>query len=331
MKNKISIKNIIRDNASWVVFVLLTVVFSFITPRFLTVNNAITILKQISVNGIAAVGLSFILISGGIDLSTGSQIAFSGMVCSLLIVKFGLNTYLAILLTMMINSAVIGASNGTVIAITNMPPLIATLGMQNVGRGLAYLTNDGYTVYGLPEPAKLFGQGSIGVIPFSAVLLLIAMVIGSFVLNKTTYGRKIFAVGSNREAARLSGIPVRLIRISTYVIGSLFIGFSGIVQMSRMNCGLPTAGLELYIEILTACVIGGISSRGGQGRIFGMLGGVLTMGVISNGMNVAGISEYWQFVAKGAILIASVGFDSYKTNVLAERKRNIIRSSTERH
>ena len=295
------VKKVLQDSASWVVLVLLVVLFSVLSPRFRTVGNFITILRQVSVNGIVAVGLTVILISGGIDLSTGAQCAFSGMLCALL--------------------------NGTAIAQTNMPPLIATLGTMNIAKGVAFLINDGKTVYGLPQAATVVGQASLGQIPVCVLLLVVVLIVGHFILNKTTYGRLIFAVGANKEAARLSGIPVKLITTSAYVVGSLFIGLGGVVLMSRLNSGLPSAGSDIYIEVLAGCIIGGVSAKGGEGRVFKMIGGVLVMGVISNGMNVAGLSEYWQYVAKGAILIVSVGVDAYRTTIALNKKSHTIRSS----
>jgi len=322
-----NIKKIIRENASWIVFVVLLGLFSFLSPNFRTMKNMITILRQVSVNGIAAVGLTIILIAGGIDLSTGSQCAFSGMLCALLMVNAGWGFIPAMIVSILVNSAVFGLLNGLSIAHTSMPPLIATLGTMNIAKGAAFLINGGYTVYGLPDAAKIIGQSTVGKLPVCVILLVIILIIGNFILNKTTYGRLIFAVGSNKEAARLSGIPVKLITISAYVVGSLFIGLAGIVLMSRLNSGVPSAGSEIYIEVLAGCIIGGVSSKGGEGRVFRMIGGVLVMGVISNGMNVAGMSEYWQYVAKGAILIVSVGIDSYRSMVALNKKSHTIRSS----
>lgn len=323
-----NIKKIVRENASWLVFGVLLVLFSILSPNFRTMKNMITILRQVSVNGIAAVGLTIILIAGGIDLSTGSQCAFTGMVCALLMVNAGWGFIPAMIVSIVLNAAIFGLMNGLAIAHTNMPPLIATLGTMNIVKGAAFLVNGGYTVYGLPESSKFVGQSDVLGLPVCVILLVIILIIGNFILNKTTYGRLIFAVGANKEAARLSGIPVKLITISAYVVGSLFIGLAGIVLMSRLNSGIPSAGSEIYIEVLAGCIIGGVSSKGGEGRVFRMIGGVLVMGVISNGMNVAGISEYWQYVAKGAILIISVGLDSYRSMVALEKKSHTIRSST---
>lgn len=323
------VKRILSNNASWLVFAALLIFFSLLSPNFLTVKNMITVLKQVSVNGICAVGLAIIMIGGGIDLSTGSQAAVAGMICSTLLVDKGWPTIPAFAAAIVITACTVGLLNGLAVAYTGMPPLIATLGTQNVARGIAYLITDGFIVYNLPEPAKVIGQTSLlgGYLPVCVILFVIIIAIGNFILNKTSYGRMLFAVGSNKEAARLSGIPVKLILVSSYVIGSLFIALGGVVLMSRVNSGIPSSGTEIYIEILSACTIGGISSRGGKGNVYRMLGGVLVMGVISNGMNVAGISEYYQYVVKGAILMVAVGLDSYQSIVQTNRRSHIIRSA----
>lgn len=326
MKN---FKKTLSANASWVVLLALLIFFSILSPNFMTVKNMITVLKQVSVNGICAVGLAIIMIGGGIDLSTGSQAAVAGMICSTLLVNKGWPTIPAFAAAIVITACTVGLLNGLAVAYTGMPPLIATLGTQNIARGLAYLVTNGFIVYNLPDPAKIVGQSSLlgGYLPICVILFAVIMVIGHFILNKTSYGRMLFAVGSNKEAARLSGIPVKLIVISSYVIGSLFISLGGVVLMSRVNSGIPSSGTDIYIEILSACTIGGISSRGGKGNLFRMLGGVLVMGVISNGMNVAGISEYYQYVVKGAILVIAVGLDSYQSVIMANRRSHVIRAA----
>lgn len=322
-------KKHLSANACWLVLIALLIFFYFLSPNFLTTKNMITVLKQVSVNGICAVGLAIILIGGGIDLSTGSQAAVSGMICSTLLVDKGWPVLPAFAAAIVITACTVGLLNGISIAYTGMPPLIATLGTQNVARGIAYLITNGFIVYNLPEPAKIVGQTSLlgGYLPICVLLFVVILFIGHFLLNKTSYGRMLFAVGANKEAARLSGIPVNKIVISSYVIGSLFISLGGVVLMSRVNSGIPSAGTDIYIEILSGCTIGGISSRGGKGNVFKMLGGVLVMGVISNGMNVAGISEYYQYIVKGAILIIAVGMDSYQSVIQTNRRSHIIRSA----
>lgn len=323
------VKKILSANASWVVLVALIIMFSLMSPNFLTVKNMVTVLRQVSVNGICAVGLAIILIGGGIDLSTGSQAAVSGMLAAYLLTEWGWPTIPAFFVAIVVTACSVGLLNGVCIAYTEMPPLIATLGTQNIARGIAYLITGGFIIYNLPAPAKIIGQSELipGYLPVCVLLFIFIIFVGDFILNKTSYGRMLFAVGANKEAARLSGIPVKRIVILSYVIGSLFIALGGVVLMSRLNSGIPSAGTEIYIEILSGCTIGGISSRGGRGNVFKMVGGILVIGVISNGMNVAGISEYFQYIVKGAILIIAVGMDSYRTIVQQNRRSHVIRSA----
>ena len=322
------VKRIVSANATWVVLICLMIFFTNLSPNFMTLKNMITVLRQVSVNGICAVGLAIILIGGGIDLSTGSQTAVAGMICATLMVNHGWPVIPSFLIAIVVTALTVGTLNGMAVAYTGMPPLIATLGTQNVARGIAYLITDGYIIYNIPELAKVIGQGSIAkTIPYCVLLFIFILFVGNFILNKTSYGRMLFAVGSNKEAARLSGIPVKKIQISSFIVGSLFISLGGVVLMSRLNSGIPNVGTDIYIEILSACIIGGISSNGGRGNVFKMLGGVLIMGVISNGMNVAGISEYYQYIVKGSILLVSVGLDSYRTVIQTSRRSHVIRSA----
>ncbi|MBQ6221229.1 MAG: ABC transporter permease [Solobacterium sp.] len=322
------VKRIVSANATWVVLICLMIFFTILSPNFMTLKNMITVLRQVSVNGICAVGLAIILIGGGIDLSTGSQTAVAGMICATLMVNHGWPVIPSFLIAIVVTALTVGTLNGMAVAYTGMPPLIATLGTQNVARGIAYLITDGYIIYNIPELAKVIGQGSIAkTIPYCVLLFIFILFVGNFILNKTSYGRMLFAVGSNKEAARLSGIPVKKIQISSFIVGSLFISLGGVVLMSRLNSGIPNVGTDIYIEILSACIIGGISSNGGRGNVFKMLGGVLIMGVISNGMNVAGISEYYQYIVKGSILLVSVGLDSYRTVIQTSRRSHVIRSA----
>lgn len=329
MKNK-AVK-FIQNNATWVILIILYFLFCAISPNFGTVKNFITILRQTAVTGIAAVGFSIVLISGGFDLSIGSQAAVSGMVCSLLLTKLAIPAIPAMIIAVVLTAVVFGLFNGGAIAVTGMPDLICTLGTMNIARGVALLLNGGFTVYGLPEPAKILGQHSIGPIPICVIALVVSLILGDFILRKTVFGRLLFAVGSNKEASRLSGVPVKTIKILSYIVGGLFVCFAGVVLMSRNNSGIPTVGDGIYLEVLAGCIIGGISPAGGSGNTFKMLGGILIMSVISNGMNVAGISEFWQYISKGGILVASVGIDSFRALMASEKTGHMIKSAQKEH
>lgn len=302
------VTKLIWKNIVWIMLLCLCILFSLMSPNFLTTNNLITVLRQTAVTGILCVGLAIVIIGGEIDLSIGRQMGLTGVVCALLISKGGMNPILAMVLSLMVNLG-IGLLNGVIITYTGMPAMIATIGMQFACYGAANLLCGGYPIYGMPPVIKVLGQGYIGVIPVCVIVLVIVIAIGAFVLTKTHFGRQVFAVGSNAEAAHLSGINVERTKILLYIISGFAAGLAGLVLMSRVNSGQPTNGANFEMNALIACVVGGISFAGGAGKISGIVGGMLVMSVLANGMAVAGMSEYSQTLVKGIVLIAVVAAD----------------------
>ncbi|MDD3337561.1 MAG: ABC transporter permease [Lachnospiraceae bacterium] len=301
----------LKKNVVWLMLIALIIIFSMETPYFFTQGNLITILRQVSNTGIITVGMSLVVIGGGIDLSVGTQMGLNGMVTALLLTTSGLPVVICCLIGILL-SAFIGFINGTIITFTKMPPLIATLGMSYICKGFAYLITGGFPVYGLPEQIKVLGQGYIGgVFPVCVLILIIVIACGAFVLNKTHFGRQAYAIGSNEEAARLTGVNVNRVRISLYTISGMLAGLSGVVLMSRTNSGQATSGTGSEMDALIACVVGGISVVGGEGNATGIIGGMLVMGVLANGMAVMGMSEYSQTLVKGLVLVAVVALDSF--------------------
>lgn len=310
----------LKENVVWLMLVALIVLFSLSTPMFFTTGNLVTILRQISNTGILAVGMSLVLIGGGIDLSIGNQMGLVGMVTALLLTTTNLPIVVSCILGVLL-SAGIGFINGFLITYTKMPPLIMTLGMSYICRGCAYLTTGGFPVYKLPPVIKVLGQGYLfDTIPVCVLILVVIVAIGAFVLNKTNFGRYIYAIGSNEEAARLSGIRVKLIRILVYIISGVLAGISGLVLMSRVNSGQPLNGNGMEMDALIACVVGGISVSGGEGHAAGIIGGMLVMGVLANGMAVMGLSEYTQTLVKGLVLVIVVAADSFSKNYTFRKK-----------
>lgn len=310
----------LKKYASWIIFIVLVVFFSATTPNFRTAGNMITILRQVSIIGIMSVGMAMVLLTGGLDLSIGAQIGLTSTFTAMLIVQMGISPVVSILLGLLL-CTFIGFVNGMIITYTGMPAMIATLGMTNVIRGLAYIITGGIPVYGLPPAVAQIGQGHVGSIPIPVIIMAVIILAGGFVLNKTFFGRYIYALGSNKEAARLSGLKVNQIQVLVYTICGFLVGIAGIVMMGRVNSGQPIAGQHMEMDAITACVVGGCSSTGGEGRVFGILGGVLVMGVLSNGMAVMGLSEYPQMVMKGLVLILAVGFDHLSRRHVKKNKK----------
>lgn len=302
--------NLLRKFGNVVVIFALILVFSLLNPAFLSVYNFMNIIRQIAMMGIVSVGFTFVLIGGGLDLSVSSQIAFMNICVAAMMANWNVNPVIAVLIGICLTT-LIGLFNGYVISKTGIPPLIATLAMQTVLRGASYIISNGYPIYGIPDGIKYFGQGYIfKIIPFPGLIFLIAIVFGVIVLNKTYLGRHFYALGSNAEATRLAGINIHFTRTISYTILGFLTGVAGLIMLGRVGSGQPNIATNFEMNVLTACVIGGVSINGGRGTIAGTILGVIIIGILNNGMSLAGANEYWQMVITGTVLFAVVIFDS---------------------
>lgn len=293
------------------VLLLLVVLLSALSPVFLTPNNLLTVLKQISHNMCLALGMTLVIILGGIDLSVGALVAMIGTVTVGLIVNQGVPIFVGILMGLFLG-IICGAINGGFVAFFKFPAFIVTLSMMNIARGVAYIYCGGKTTRIMDERFVKIGTGSLGLVPVPVIYMLVMIVIFSILLNKTKFGTYIYAIGGNREAARLSGVPIKLTEIAVFTIAGFMASFAGIVLAARMYSGQPSVGEGHELNAIAACVLGGISMSGGVGRIGGTVMGVLVMGVINNGLNLLNVSTYWQYVAKGAIILIAVMVDWMK-------------------
>lgn len=310
------IKNIITKYAIYLVLIALVITFYIASPHFLTFENLFNILRQVSVTGIAAVGMTFVILTGGIDLSVGSIIGVSGLITAMMMVA-GVNPIIAIIIAL-IAGLVMGLINGFIINEIRIPPLIVTLGMMTTWRGVAFLLTGGLPVFGFTKDFAVIGQGYLWVFPVPVLIMALVFVVGYFVLNKFVIGRYIYGVGGNEEASRLSGINVKKIIYFVYAASGLLCALAGIVLLSRTNSGQPKAGTSYEMDIITGVVLGGVSIKGGEGKITGVIAGVIIMGILSNGMIITNVGDYVQRVVQGLVLIAAVGFDAYN-----QRSKNI--------
>lgn len=313
MKEKVMYQ--LKDKAIWIVFVALFIGFSIANSRFIAPSNLITIVRQVSMYGIASIGMTFVILIAGIDLATGSIITLVNIVCAWLMVRLGINMWVAILISLAL-ATLIGTLNGFMVSTVKIPALIATFASQTVFEGISYLISGGTPVYGFDERFKVIGQGYVGSIPIPVIIMIACFAVGSFILNKTYFGRYFYAVGGNEEAARLSGIRVGRIKYLIYSLSGFFAGLAGIVMLSRTNSGQPTAGKGYEFDVITCVVLGGVSVSGGYGKFSNVIAGVLIIGVLTNGMVLMNVSSYVQMVVKGVILALAVGFDC-----LQNRKR----------
>ncbi|MBC5649101.1 ABC transporter permease [Christensenella tenuis] len=293
-----------------IVLVALVVVIGISNSNFFSQENIINVLRSTSYIFIIGIAMTFVLITGGLDLSVGSVMAVGGILAALAATN-GIPLIPSMLIGFAFGAAV-GIVNGLLVVKLNIPSLIVTLGMMYVCDGLSLIITQGTPVYPLPDDFKQMGQGSVGIIPNVVVVAAVLAVIGAFVLKKTQYGRSVYAVGGNRETARLSGIDTNKVQISVYVLSGIAAALTGILMAGRLNSAQPSAGNNYELKVIAAAVIGGTSMFGGSGNILGTLIGALLMTVIENGMLLMKLSAYWQSLIVGVIMVFAVGLDQYR-------------------
>ena len=301
--------NHLRQYGLLIVFGLICLLISLITPQFLTVSNWTIIVTQVSINALLAFGVTFVIITGGIDLSLGSIVAVSGVTAAMLAHP---GTYPIVLPVFigLLAGLLMGAFNGFIITKSKIAPFIVTLGTMTIGRGLALILSDGRPVSNLSDSFNYFGSGTVFGIPVLILIFILVFALCSIILNKTVLGRYIYAVGGNEQAARASGINIDRVKLSVYSISGLLAGLAGILLASRINTGQPNAGAGFELDAIAAVVIGGTSTTGGRGSMTGTLIGVLLIGVINNGLDLLNVTSYYQQVVMGIIIIGAVVLDS---------------------
>lgn len=297
----------------------LIVVFIFLSiasPVFLTTDNLFNIGTQTAVVAVIAIGMTLVIITAGIDLSVGSVAALSGVSGVILMVNAGLPPVLGIAGGILVG-ATCGLVNGLLVSSAGLNPFIATLGMLTVARGLVFITTGAVAVFGAPDSFRLLGQGVIGPIPIPIIVIVVVAVLGYIVLSRTKLGRYAYAMGSNPEAARLSGIPIKRYLTSVYVISGALAGLGGMIAASRVNSGQPNYGVGLELDVIAAAVIGGASLFGGQGTILGTLIGAFLIALIRNGAVLLNVDIFYQSVIIGVVIWLAVFWDQYRRRRLA--------------
>lgn len=293
----------------YAVFLLLVLLFGILRPdTFFTVNNMMIVLRQISINGILAIGMTFVILTGGIDLSVGSILAYSSIVGASFAHPGEYPFAIAIIVALAIG-AVFGAINGFVISRGDIPPFVVTLSISMIARGLTQLFNGGRPVNDLDQRFNFIGGGSVLGIPIPIIIFIVIILIGIFLLNKIKFGRYVLAIGGNKSTAEVSGINVKKIILLTYILSGTLAAISGIVLTSRVQSALVAAGTSYELDAIAAVVIGGTSMSGGKGTIYGTVIGVLIIGLLSNGLDLVGVSSNYQYILKGVIIISAVLFD----------------------
>lgn len=285
----------------------LAIVISVANDNFLDPNNLRNVLRQISVVAIVGAAFTLVMVAGGLDLSIGGVVALSGVVAAMLAVD-GMPIPFAFFIGVIV-AAFVGLVNGLLIVHLRINSVIATLGTLYVCRGVASLLTDGLPVHGVPEDYGTLGTGFLIGLPIPVLILVVVIVIFTMIERKTILGKHGVAIGSNFEAARLSGIRVDALRVTLYVISGTMAGVGGIILSSRLNSGHPQAALGLEFDVIVAAILGGTSLLGGEGTVIGTALGALIVGVLNNGLNLLGVSTFWQQVVQGIILVTAVGID----------------------
>jgi len=299
----------------FVTLIALALGLTIATPHFLTAVNLSSVARQTAVINIIALGMTLVIITGGIDLSVGSMLAISGLFGSMAI-KAGQPVLIAIAVGIGCGM-LCGLLNGLMITRLRISPFIVTLGTLEAYRGLALVISKGLPVHEIPDSFSYLGDGNLLGIPFSLWVLALCAVVMHFILENTKLGRYAFAIGSNQSAAYYAGVPIKFHLTSVYLIAGGLAGLAGMVEASRLMTGQPTAGQGYELQAIAAVVIGGGSLQGGEGSVIGTLIGAFIIGLLSNGSDLLGINPYWQQVTIGVVIIAAVGFDEFRKRRLA--------------
>lgn len=293
------------------VLVVLCAFFSIASDKFLTVGNLLNILLQVSSLIIISMGMTWIIITGGIDLSVGASMGFCGVATAMLIKYCGMSVWLGFIVCMLLGGF-IGLLNGVCVTKIKIPPLLATIGMDTTIRGLAYLVCGGATIFGLPESFTAFGRGYIWIFPIPVLIAVMVFLVFWFIQSRTAFSVYTYAIGGNSNAAHLSGIKNHKHLIELYVTVGLLAGLAAFINASRMGVGLAGAGSTMAFDVVTAVVLGGTSIAGGSGKVQGTIIGCLIIGVLSNGMTILNVHSFAQQTAQGLILLLAIGAETIR-------------------
>jgi ribose transport system permease protein len=293
------------------VLILICILFAVLTPNFLTENNIINVVRQASINIVLAAGMTFVILTGGIDLSVGSVLGLTAVIAVVvsLVPSFSWAAIPAALLA----GLVIGVLTGMIVAYLGLPPFIVTLGTYTAIRGAAYLAAGGTTVINSQINFAWIGNGYFGPVPWLVIIALITIAVSAFILHGTVLGVHVYAVGGNAQAARLTGIPVPFVLIFVYGVSGLLSGLGGAMSASRLYSAQGQLGIGYELDAIAAVILGGTSFSGGIGNVFGTLVGALIIAVLNNGLTLLNVSFYWQLVIKGAVIVLAVTLDKLRT------------------
>lgn len=313
-----------RRNLAWVLLMIICIVFSFTSQNFFTLTNLLNILNQNAYIIICTYGIALIMMSGGLDMAVGYQMSICGVLCALMLTQTGIPLVLAAVITILV-SVGFGALGTLLEQLLQLPRIFVSIGLSTVYQGVAYVITNSKTISGLPDSFKVIGQGTIfhPSLTYATILMVIGGIVMSFVMDRTYFGRYVFALGGNESAARLAGINVTRMKYAIGCIAGFFCGIGALILTSRVGATAAGTAAGTEITILTGVLVGGVSVRGGDGKIANCIAGVLIMGLLANGMQLAGLNTYYQYIAKGAIMLLVMWFDAFqiKRRAIAANKR----------
>src|SRR5580704_9376278 len=310
-KRKELTRSVIQLAGMLPVLVLICVLFAVLTPNFLTENNIVNVVRQASINMVLAAGMTFVILTGGIDLAVGSVLGFTAVIAVVVSLIPGLDW--AAVPAALLAGLVVGVLTGMMVAYIGLPPFIVTLGTYTAIRGAAYLAAGGTTVINSKIGFAWIGNGYVGPVPWLVVIALLTIAVSAFILHGTVLGVHVYAVGGNPQAARLTGIPVSLVLIFVYGVSGLLSGLGGAMSASRLYSAQGQLGIGYELDAIAAVILGGTSFVGGIGTVFGTLIGALIIAVLNNGLTLLNVSFYWQLVIKGAVIVLAVTLDKLRT------------------
>jgi ribose transport system permease protein len=285
--------------------IVVSILMGFASDSFFSVSNILNVLRQVSVVAILAVGMTFVILTGGIDLSVGAVMALAGTMASGLMVHFGLPGWVGLLAGIGLGVG-LGVFNGLLVAWGRMPAIIVTLATMGIARGIGLIYSGGYPISGLPSWISWFGVGRVGIIPVPVIITVVIYALAWVLLQRTPFGRHVYAIGGNELAAKLSGVKTGRVKLAVYAISGLTSGLAAVILTGRLMSGQPNAGVGFELDAIAAVVLGGTAIAGGRGLILGTLIGAVLLGILSNGLNLMGINPYLQDIIRGFIILLAI-------------------------
>ena len=301
-----------------IAFIGICIIAAILSPYFFTLNNFLNIGLYAAIIGVMGAGATVVMLMAGLDLSQHAIAAFTTVLTTILVITFGLPLWLTILLVFVVG-AILGLFNGVLVAVFRMSPIIATMGSQYIIRGLCYILTGAKTVLFSHPALEYIGRGKVWFMPNSIIIMIAVFLILSYVLNKTKYGRKVYAVGSNERAAYLSGISPVKTKLFGYVISSICATLAGIITVSQVGASVPSSGVGSEMEIIAAVFLGGVATTGGKGGLFGTFLGIMVIVTINNALTLVGVQSYWQIMVRGIVILAAIYMDTLRSHSRQKR------------